>query len=158
ARATRPELLPDRILDAAIELAGAERGFLIQRTVASAVAARPAEPAPAPGAAEARGAADSPVADEAPAAAGAPRTSAEAPSESAPLPEWEVIAARNIDRENVRKALQKVSRSITAGVLASGKAFRSDDAINDEALAPAASVSELKLRSVLCVAMRVGDE
>ena len=58
ARATRPETLPDRILDAAIELVGAERGFLIQR---------------APGAADA--------------AQG-----------------WEVIAARNIDRENVRKA------------------------------------------------------
>jgi transcriptional regulator with GAF, ATPase, and Fis domain len=112
ARATRPETLPDRILDAAIELVGAERGFLIQR---------------APEAADAK-------------------------------QSWDVIAARNIDRENVRKALHKVSRSITSQVLGSGEAFRSDDAVNDEALSPADSISELKLRSVLCVPMRVGDE
>ncbi|MFM7299088.1 MAG: hypothetical protein ACKO4Q_17925, partial [Planctomycetota bacterium] len=41
ARAAKPELLPDRVLDAAIELAGAERGFLIVRAgTATALAAR----------------------------------------------------------------------------------------------------------------------
>jgi transcriptional regulator with GAF, ATPase, and Fis domain len=112
ARATRPETLPDRVLDAAIELAGAERGFLIERR---------------------------PVAEGA-------------------EPDWDVVAARNFDRENVRKGLRKVSRSITARVLESGEAFRSDDAVNDEAIEPRASVAELKLRSVLCVPLRVGDE
>ncbi|HVS08688.1 MAG TPA: sigma 54-interacting transcriptional regulator, partial [Planctomycetota bacterium] len=115
ARATRPELLPDRILDAAIELAGAERGFLIER-----------RRAPAGGGEEGL--------------------------------DWEVVAARNIDRENVRKGLRKVSRSITTRVLETGEAFRSDDAINDDAIEPRASITELKLRSVLCVPLRVGEE
>jgi transcriptional regulator with GAF, ATPase, and Fis domain len=114
ARAARPETLPDRILDAAIELAGAERGFLIQATPV-----------------DAGGAGDS---------------------------GWEVIAARNIDRENVQKALHKVSRSIARRVLTGGEPFRSDDAVNDETLSPSASITDLKLRSVLCVPMRVGDE
>ena len=116
ARATRPELLPDRILDAAIELAGAERGFLIERR----------------------------------------RASVDGGGEDGL--DWEVVAARNIDRENVRKGLRKVSRSITARVLETGEAFRSDDAINDDAIEPRASITELKLRSVLCVPLRVGEE
>jgi transcriptional regulator with GAF, ATPase, and Fis domain len=133
ARATRPELLPDRILDAAIELAGAERGFLIQRSSAPAASAAPP---------------DQPT----------PEASADANEESPVGPGWEAIAARNIDRENVKKALRKVSRGITSQVLETGVPFRSDDAINDDALAPRASIAELKLRSVLCVPMRVGDE
>ncbi len=128
ARATRPETLPDRILDAAIELAGAERGFLIQRVLNST---------PAPAAAT----------------TGSGDSDADAIAQG-----WEVIAARNIDKENVKKALRKVSRSITKTVLETGQPFRSDDAINDDALLPAASIAELKLRSVLCVPMRVGDE
>jgi transcriptional regulator with GAF, ATPase, and Fis domain len=119
ARAPRPEALPDRILDAAIELAGAERGFLIQR----------------PGELH----------------EGQPHE-----EEGGRLP-WEVVAARSLDRENVRKGLHKVSHSITAQVLESGAAFRSDDAINDEALEPRASITDLKLRSVLCIPMRVGE-
>jgi hypothetical protein len=132
ARATRPELLPDRILDAAIELAGAERGFLIQRSSATTNGATKAEPEPA--------------------------AAVDDNDEDAPAQGWDVIAARNIDRENVKKALRKVSRSITSQVLESGVPFRSDDAVNDDALAPRASIAELKLRSVLCVPMRVGDE
>ena len=126
ARAAKPELLPDRVLDAAIELAGAERGFLIVRAgTASALAAR---------------------------VEGGALEGLEAG------PGWEVVAARNIDRENLKKALRKLSRSITTGVLESGTAFRSDDALNDEALNPKQSVADLKLRSVLCVPMRVGEE
>jgi len=119
ARATRPETLPDRILDVAIELAGAERGFLIERSREGREGGEP------------RG---------------------------QPSPGWEVVAARNLDRENVRKALHKLSRSITARVLETGAAFRSDDAIHDETLLPAASVAELKLRSVLCVPLHVGED
>ena len=126
ARAAKPELLPDRVLDAAIELAGAERGFLIVRAgTATALAAR---------------------------VEGGAVEGLEAG------PGWEVVAARNIDRENLKKALRKLSRSITTGVLESGVAFRSDDALNDEALNPKQSVADLKLRSVLCVPMRVGEE
>ncbi len=69
-----------------------------------------------------------------------------------------MVAARNFDRENVRKGLRKVSRSITARVLESAAPFRSDDAINDETLDPRASIAELKLRSVMCVPLRVGEE
>ncbi|MBL8804570.1 MAG: sigma-54-dependent Fis family transcriptional regulator [Planctomycetes bacterium] len=127
ARAPRPELLPDRILDAAIELAGAERGFLIQR-----------------------------------APSGAARAAAEAEPEESEAVEvgqgWAVVAARNVDREHVKKAQRKVSRSVTAKVLESGAPLRSDDAVNDDALSPRQSVNELRLRSVLCVPLRVGDE
>ena len=131
ARATRPETLPDKLLDAAIELAGAERGFLIVRSSAAPQALQPkAEGAPAP-----------PEAGEGDVGPG-----------------WEVVAARNIDRENVKKALRKVSKSITSQVLESGTPFRSDDAFNDDALSPRQSIAEMKLRSVLCVPMRVGDE
>lgn len=125
ARAARPELLPDRVLDAAIELVGAERGFLIVR------------PSLAPedgGALETLGSMDEATQS------------------------WDVVAARNFDQENVRRALRKLSHSITAQVLRDGEAFRSDDAVNDESVSPAASVTELRLRSVLCVPMRVGDE
>ena len=146
AHAVRPETLPDRILDAATELAGAERGFLIVRSgpgswadepgSAAADKEAPGEPAP-----------DTSDASDAP----------DAPDATGAGP-WEVVAARNIDRENVRKALRKVSHSITSKVLETGQAFRSDDAFNDEAIEPRASITELKLRSVLCVPMRVGDE
>ena len=142
ARAVRPETLPDRILDAATELAGAERGFLIQRSgPGSWVDERGESVAPAGG-------------SEGPVEPGTPGNPEAADS---PGP-WEVVAARNIDRENVRKALRKVSHSITAGVLETGKPFRSDDAVNDETIEPRASITDLKLRSVLCVPMRVGDE
>ena len=125
ARAQRPETLPDRILDAAIELVGAERGFLIERSQ------------------------DAPPGDGNEAAGAAP------PTDDAP---WDVVAARNFDRENVRKALRKVSHSITSQVLETGEVFRSDDAINDESLVPSASMAELKLRSVLCVPLSVAGE
>jgi transcriptional regulator with GAF, ATPase, and Fis domain len=130
ARAPRPELLPDRILDAAIELAGAERGFLIQR--ASSGAARATAEA-----------------------AGAEHEDSEAVEVGQG---WAVVAARNVDREHVKKAQRKVSRSVTAKVLESGAPLRSDDAVNDDALNPRQSVNELRLRSVLCVPLRVGDE
>jgi transcriptional regulator with GAF, ATPase, and Fis domain len=116
-RAQRPETAFYPILDAATELAGAERGFLIQKST---------ETAPE--------------------------------GEAPPHPQWEVIAARNLDQENVRKALRKVSHSITTQVLKTGQPFRSDDAVNDEELEPRASVTELKLRSVLCIPMRVDKE
>lgn len=122
ARASRPELLPDRILDAAIEIAGAERGFLVLRSGAESAGARPE--------------------------AGEPNANAT----------WDVCAARNLDRENVKKALQKISRSIVGAVLEKGVPLRSDDAVHDGAFEPSASVAEMKLRSVLCVPLRVGGE
>jgi len=138
ARAPRPELLPDRILDAAIELVGAERGFLLLR-------AQPSRPKDAAAAGAEMPTSAEPGADS-------------AAAETAPAPDWEAVAARNIDRENVKKALQKISRSIVGAVLEKGQAFRSDDAVRDEAFVPSASVAEMKLRSVLCVPMRVGGE
>jgi len=134
AHATRPETLPDRILDAAIELVGAERGFLIERSGGA-----PADATESSG--DGRD--------------GESSAGAEESGEGTP---WDVVAARNFDRENVRKALRKVSRSITTQVLASGEVFRSDDAINDESLVPSASMAELKLRSVLCVPLSVAGE
>ncbi len=103
ARADEQGQLLEKVLDAAIELAGAERGFVIQRGVSDS---------------------------------------------------WEVVAARNIDRENVRKALHKISQTIIGRVLETGQPYRSDDALGDQTLAPSVSVAELKLRSVLCVPLR----
>ncbi len=141
ARTPRPELLPDRILDAAIGLVGAERGFLLLRAQATASIDAGAEAAT--------------KADPSDASTIGEAVAADTPTTA---PGWEVVAARNIDRENVKKALQKISRSIVGAVLEKGEPFRSDDAVRDDAFVPSASMAEMKLRSVLCVPMRVGGE
>jgi len=68
---------------------------------------------------------------------------------------FDVPSARNVDREDVRKALEKISSSIVNRVLQSGVSIRADDAAADAELSSARSVVDLKLRSVLCVPLKL---
>lgn len=67
----------------------------------------------------------------------------------------DVPSARNVDREDVRRALEKISSSIVNRVLQTGVAILADDAAADAQLSTARSVVDLKLRSVLCVPLRL---
>jgi transcriptional regulator with GAF, ATPase, and Fis domain len=67
----------------------------------------------------------------------------------------DVPSARNVDREDVRRALEKISSSIVNRVLQSGVSILADDAAADSSLGSSRSVVDLKLRSVLCVPLRI---
>jgi transcriptional regulator with GAF, ATPase, and Fis domain len=69
-----------------------------------------------------------------------------------------IKVARNFDRESIRKPEFKVSHSVAERVLRDGKPILSADAISDPALPAGASVAQLKLRSLLCVPLRVRDQ
>ncbi len=94
-----------KILDAAIELTGAERAFLILCTVGAG------EPA--------------------------------------------VAASRNVDREEVRAAVSKVSKTVIHKVVDSGVTQRIESALDDPALGPSESISGMRLVSILAVPLRV---
>ncbi|MHC4778260.1 MAG: sigma 54-interacting transcriptional regulator [Planctomycetota bacterium] len=63
-------------------------------------------------------------------------------------------AARNFDRESVRKPEYKISRSIAEQVAKSGEAMVAADAQTDERFHAYMSVSDLRLRSVICVPLK----
>ncbi|MHC4599049.1 MAG: sigma 54-interacting transcriptional regulator [Planctomycetota bacterium] len=63
-------------------------------------------------------------------------------------------AARNFDRESVRKPEYKISRSIAEQVAKSGEALVAADAQTDDRFHAYMSVSELRLRSVICVPLK----
>lgn len=67
----------------------------------------------------------------------------------------EVKVSRNIDRESVPKPLVKFSSSIASQVRKSGKALVAVDAQKDKRFQETLSVHGLKLRSVLCVPLKV---
>ena len=98
-------VLYDLIVDAMIDLTGAERGFLLL--------------ADEPGAKERR-----------------------------------IMAARNFDREAVRDALAKVSRTVERQTFEKGDPIVVTDATMDERFASTESVLNLRLRSILCVPVR----
>jgi len=62
-----------------------------------------------------------------------------------------VAVARNLDRENLRKAAHKLSHSIALRVFQSGERVLATDAQNDDRFAAQASVHTASLRSILCV-------
>ena len=95
----------DQIVDALIDLTGAERGFVL-------------------------------LADE------------EGGSER------KVIAARNFDREAVRDAMTKVSKTVEGQAFSTGDPVIVTDATMDERFAETESVLNLRLRSILCVPVR----
>ena len=95
----------DQIVDALIDLTGAERGFVL-------------------------------LAD------------AEAGSDR------KVIAARNFDREAVRDAMAKVSKTVERQAFSTGDPVIVTDATMDERFAGTESVLNLRLRSILCVPVR----
>ncbi len=59
--------------------------------------------------------------------------------------------ARNFDKESVKKPAFKISHSIAEQVASTGKAVLSSDALTDERFQEYMSVTDLKLRSVLCI-------
>ncbi len=69
--------------------------------------------------------------------------------------ELRVRASRNIDRETVKQAEVKVSRSITSHVLKHGRPIMTGSAQSDRSVQTFQSVAELKLESVLCVPLRI---
>jgi transcriptional regulator with GAF, ATPase, and Fis domain len=68
--------------------------------------------------------------------------------------ERKVIAARNFDREAVRDALAKVSKTVERQAFSSGDPVIVTDATMDERFSEMESVLNLRLRSILCVPMR----
>ncbi|HVG94715.1 MAG TPA: sigma 54-interacting transcriptional regulator [Planctomycetota bacterium] len=97
--------LYDQIVDALIDLTGAERGFLIL-------------------------------------------------AETEGGTERRVVAARNFDREAVRDAMAKVSKTVERQAFDTGNPVVVTDATMDERFSGTQSVLNLRLRSILCVAVR----
>lgn len=67
----------------------------------------------------------------------------------------DISVARNIDQENIRNTKFKISRSIASRVIEEGDAIVTVDAMEDSRYRDHLSVHDLKLRSVLCLPMRV---
>lgn len=65
-----------------------------------------------------------------------------------------IAVARNIDRETVRGARLKISRSIAEKVAMTGEPLLTMSARDDERFTATRSVHELKLKSVMCVPIR----
>ncbi|MEM7165470.1 MAG: sigma 54-interacting transcriptional regulator [Planctomycetota bacterium] len=72
--------------------------------------------------------------------------------------ELSVKAARNIDKESVKKAEVKVSHSISRHVLREGTPVLTGDARADRRTREFPSVVDLRLESVLCVPLRIRGE
>ncbi|MHC4605537.1 MAG: sigma 54-interacting transcriptional regulator [Planctomycetota bacterium] len=69
-----------------------------------------------------------------------------------------IKVARNFDREAVRRPEFKVSHTICEEVIRKGQPILSADALNDLSLPAAGSVTDLKLRSLLCLPFRIKDK
>ncbi len=67
----------------------------------------------------------------------------------------DVHVARNIDRENLRNTRFKISHSIAKRVIETGDPVLTVDAMEDARYREHLSVHDLRLRSVLCLPMRV---
>ena len=67
--------------------------------------------------------------------------------------ELSVMVARNLDRENLRKAALKLSWGIARQVFQAGERVLTTDALQDERFRGQASVHHGSLRSILCVPM-----
>jgi transcriptional regulator with GAF, ATPase, and Fis domain len=67
----------------------------------------------------------------------------------------EIKTARNLDREPIRSPGGKISRSIAEEVAKTGKPMITINAQTDERLTQSGSVSDLKLRSVMAVALKI---
>ena len=67
--------------------------------------------------------------------------------------ELRVMVARNLDRENLKKAAHKLSWGIAGQVFADGERILTTDALQDDRFRTQASVHHGSLRSILCVPM-----
>ncbi len=63
----------------------------------------------------------------------------------------EVTVARNIDREAIKQPEMKISRSIPAEVMRTGRPALHTSAIEEERFSASKSIQNLRLRSILCV-------
>jgi transcriptional regulator with GAF, ATPase, and Fis domain/tetratricopeptide (TPR) repeat protein len=72
-------------------------------------------------------------------------------------PAWRVAAARNIDRESIRRAAFKFSRSIAEQVADTGEPVLTASAVDDPRFVAAHSVHQLALQSIVCVPIRSTD-
>lgn len=72
-------------------------------------------------------------------------------------PGFRVEVARSLDREPVANPERKLSVTIAQRVLEQGEGLYSEDAQTDS-LTASQSVADLRLRSVLCMPLRVGDQ
>jgi len=70
----------------------------------------------------------------------------------------EIQSARNLDKEGLKKAREKISTTVVREVTQSQEALLTTDAALDEKLKKAASVHKMKLRSVLAVPLKSGEE
>lgn len=70
----------------------------------------------------------------------------------------EMKCSRNLDGEFVKKSKFKISTSIVQEVLKTGQTVLTNDAQNDDRFTGIFSVHGLKLRSVLCVPLRIKNE
>src|SRR5215467_9528406 len=70
----------------------------------------------------------------------------------------EVQSARNMDKEGLKKAREKISTSIIREVMQSQGPVLTMDAGEEEKLKGAESVHRMKLRSVLAVPLKTGNE
>ena len=68
--------------------------------------------------------------------------------------DWRVAAARNLDRESIRRAAFKFSRSIAERVADTGEPVLTASAVEDPRFAAARSVHQLALQSIVCVPIR----
>jgi serine/threonine-protein kinase PknK len=78
-------------------------------------------------------------------------------AKSAAAPGFHVEIARSFEREAVANPERKLSTTVVHKVLQQGDGLFSEDAQADD-LAAAASVADLRLRSVLCMPLRVGND
>jgi serine/threonine-protein kinase PknK len=75
----------------------------------------------------------------------------------AEAPGFRVEVARSLDKEPVANPERKLSTTVVLRVLERGEGLFSEDAQLDD-LAAAQSVADLRLRSVLCMPLRVGEQ
>jgi len=71
--------------------------------------------------------------------------------------QYQVEVARNIDREEIRKAGAKVSWGVVQKVMEEGLVLLTDSAMDDKSLAAFTSVADMKLRSILCTPLKIKD-
>ncbi len=71
--------------------------------------------------------------------------------------EIRVTAARNMDKENIKDPEFKLSHAIAMSVLDTGSAVLSDDVLADPRFADLREERQLKLRSTLCVPVRIDE-
>lgn len=71
--------------------------------------------------------------------------------------DFSVAAARSFDREDLKKADEKFSRTVLKEVMETGKPLLTMDAGEDRRLKGAPSVMKMKLKAILSVPLRIGE-